>query len=126
MASRWNAVECHGILWDTENCHSLYGFHAISMAFKWNTMASRWNVVECHGIPWDTEVYINSQPDQVPWLPLNYVKSHFFHGLPWHPWLHGHQSKALGGFHGHGVRLLHGFHRKYLWNPWKLIESDHQ
>ena len=55
MASRWNAVECHGILWDTEDCHSLYGFHDISMAFKWNTMASRWNVVECHGISWDTE-----------------------------------------------------------------------
>ena len=55
MASRWNAVECHGIPWDTEDCHSLYGFYAISMAFQWNSMASRWNAVECHGIPWDTE-----------------------------------------------------------------------
>ena len=55
MASRWNAVECHGIPWDTEDCHSLYGFYAVSMAFHWNYMASRWNAVECHGIPWDTE-----------------------------------------------------------------------
>ena len=55
MASRWNAVEYHVIPWDTEDCHSLYGFYAISMAFQWNYMASRWNVVECHGIPWDTE-----------------------------------------------------------------------
>ena len=55
MASRWNAVEYHVIPWDTEDCHSSYGFYAISMAFQWNYMASRWNVVECHGIPWDTE-----------------------------------------------------------------------
>ena len=55
MASRWNAVECHGIPWDTEYCNSFYGFYAISMAFQWNYMASRWNAVECHGIPWDTE-----------------------------------------------------------------------
>ena len=55
MASRWNAVECHGIPWDIEDCHSLYGFYAISMGFQWNSMASRWNAVECHGIPWDTE-----------------------------------------------------------------------
>ena len=48
-------MECHGIPWDTEDCHSFYGFYAISMAFQWNYMASRWNVVECHGIPWDTE-----------------------------------------------------------------------
>ena len=55
MASRWNSVECHGIPWDTEDCHSFFGFYAISMAFQWNYMASRWNVVECNGIPWDTE-----------------------------------------------------------------------
>ena len=55
MASRWNAVECHGIPWDTEDCHSCYGFYAISMAFQWNYMASRQNAVECHEIPWDTE-----------------------------------------------------------------------
>ena len=36
-------------------------------------------------------VYINSQPDQVPWLPWNSVKFHLFHGLPWHPCFHGHQ-----------------------------------
>ena len=55
MASRWNVVECHGMPRDTEDCHSLYGFHAISMAFQWKYIASRWNVVECHGIPWNTE-----------------------------------------------------------------------
>ena len=47
----WNAI----VYRDTEDCHSCYGFYAISMAFQWNSMASRWNVVECHGIPWDTE-----------------------------------------------------------------------
>ena len=50
MASRWNALECHGIPWDTEDCHSLYGFYAISMAFQRNYMASRWNSMEFHGI----------------------------------------------------------------------------
>ena len=34
-------------LWD---CHSFYGFHAIYMAFQWNSMASRWNAMEFHGI----------------------------------------------------------------------------
>ena len=52
---RWNALECHGIPWDTEDCHSFYGFYAISMAFQRNSMASRWNAVECHVIPWDTD-----------------------------------------------------------------------
>ena len=33
MASRWNVVECHVIPCDTEDCHSLYGLYAISMAF---------------------------------------------------------------------------------------------
>ena len=51
-------MEFCGIPWDTEDCHSFYGFYAISMAFQWNSMASRWSVVECHGIPWDTEYRI--------------------------------------------------------------------
>ena len=46
----WNGVECHGIPWDTEDCHSFNGFYAISMAFQWNYMESRWNAVEFHGI----------------------------------------------------------------------------
>ena len=41
--------------WDTEDCHSFYGFYAISMVFQRNSMASRWNAVEYHVIPWDTE-----------------------------------------------------------------------
>ena len=82
-------VECCGIPWDTEDCHSLYGFYAISMAFQWNFMASRWNAVECHGIPWDTEdchslygFYAISMAFQ--W---NYMASRWnvveCHGIPW-------------------------------------------
>ena len=53
MASRWNAVECHGIPWDREDCHSLYGFYAISMAFSgiiWHPGGMLWNAMEFHGI----------------------------------------------------------------------------
>ena len=75
-------MECHGIPWDTEDCHSLYGFYAISMVFQWNYMASRWNVVECHGIPWDTEdriilaVEIHGIWDSVKDWVLNTLECH--------------------------------------------------
>ena len=51
MASRWNAVECHGIPWDTEDSHSCYGLYAISMAFQWNYMELYGIQVECCGMP---------------------------------------------------------------------------
>ena len=83
-----NVVLAHSAsrLWD---CHSLYGFHVISMAFQWNSMESRWNAVECHGIPWDTEdchslygFYAISMAFQ--WNSMasrwNAVE---FHGIPW-------------------------------------------
>ena len=63
-------MECHGIPWDTEDCHSVYGFYAISMAFQWNSMASRWNAVEFHGIQNIAIVYM------VTMLFLRY-----FHGI---------------------------------------------
>ena len=39
IASRWNAMEFHGMPW------TLYYFHGISV----DSMASRWNAMECHG-----------------------------------------------------------------------------
>ena len=83
MASRWNAVECHGIPWDTEDCHSFYGFYAISMAFQWNYMASRWNVVECHGIPWDTEdIIILTMEIHGIWDKISEWKAKEYTGMP--------------------------------------------
>ena len=84
MASRWNAVECHGIPWDTEDCRSFYGFYAIFMAFQWNYMASRWNAMEFHGIQKIAIVYMVSMlfpwhfsgiiwyPDGMPWNSMGY------------------------------------------------------
>ena len=55
MASRWNAVECHVIPWDTEDCHSLCGFYAIPWHFIGIICAQGgmlWNAMEFHGIQW--------------------------------------------------------------------------
>ena len=66
IASRWNAMEFHGMPWTLYyfhgisvefygiqvECHgmpwTLYYFHGISVKFHGIS-------VECHGIPWDTE-----------------------------------------------------------------------
>ena len=47
----------------------------INIGFKMKVSAAIFSAVE-----------INSQPDQVPWLPCNYVKFRLFHGIQWKPW----------------------------------------
>ena len=46
-------MECHGIPWDTEDCHSLYGSMLFPWHFSgiiWHPGGMLWNAMEFHGI----------------------------------------------------------------------------
>ena len=53
MASRWNAVECHVIPWDTESAivsmvYMLFPWHFSGII--WHPGGMLWNAMEYHGI----------------------------------------------------------------------------